>query len=208
MPFQDKPGIFRVSFCSLIMGLGSALSQIFAWSPVVFYERVFATTEEFTRMLGWRYVLNVYRVVCAITSVAGFVKPKYSLHRMVSVVQLIAVALTLVSLRHALYVYSVALQTFALGVATFSNNLQVAPQCLFCVLTNALAHMAWTTMKFKWPMNAMTQYEWQMRGLYTGCFIGAVELWQRAKLWYAELMSQQDTAERENARLVAEKKDE
>lgn len=173
--------------------------SIVEWSPTLALTRALAASEEFTTMLGWRYVLNIYRVTAAVTSLAGANKPKYSIHREVSIAQLIAVVLTLLPLRMGFYVYAVGIQSAALGAATFGNNLQIFPQIVMCVCTNALARMAWHTRAGEWPVNAMTQYEWQMRWIVAGLLIGAKDSYRRAKLWYIELVAEQDKKEAEIA---------
>ena len=47
----------------------------------------------------------------------------------------------------------------------------------------------------KWPMNAMGMYEFQIRCMLAGAFIGSVDAYRRCKLWYVELMKAQDVAE-------------
>lgn len=175
------------------------LWSIFGWSPTLALTSIVTACEEFTTMLGWRHVLNTYRVTAALTSLAGVRKPKYSIHREVSIAQLIAVVLTLPPLRMGFYVYSVGIQSGALGAATFGNNLQIFPQIILCVCTNALARMAWHTRIGEWPIDSMTQYEWQMRWIVAGLLIGMKDSYRRAKLWYTELVAEQDKKEREIA---------
>jgi len=178
------------------------------WSLALAWENLWGSSEEFLRRLGPRYVVNVYRVVATLTSAANFAKNKHALQREVSAMQLVAVALTMVPYEHGAYAHSAGIQACALGMMLVAATGHCGAQALYCTFTNALAHMAWTVRGDRWPMNAMTMYQYQIRCAVAGAVIGTSDLYRRAKLWYIELMAAQDAAERENAERLDEKKTE
>jgi hypothetical protein len=151
------------------------------------------------RRLGPRVVVNVYRVVATLTSAAQLRRRKHAMQGEVSALQLVAVALTLVPYEYVVYAHSAGIQAFALGIMVVAATGHCGAQALYCTFTNALAHMAWSTRGDAWPMNAMTMYEYQCKCLLAGVVVGVVDAYRRAKVWYAELMAAQDSAERENA---------
>ena len=176
------------------------------WSAALAWKHLWGSAEEFMQRLGPRYVVNTYRMACGVVSLANVRKGQHSMQFELSATQLAAVVMTLAPWRHGLYVWTAGLQAFALGLAFFANNCSIGPQALFCSLTNELAHMAWTAHGTKWPMNAMSMYEFQIRCMLAGAFIGGVDAYRRCKLWYIELMKAQDAAEVKNARAISEKK--
>ena len=176
------------------------------WSAALAWKHLWGSAEEFMQRLGPRYVVNTYRMACGVVSLANVRKGQHSMQFELSATQLAAVVMTLAPWRHGLYVWTAGLQAFALGLAFFAKNCSIGPQALFCSLTNELAHMAWTAHATKWPMNAMGMYEFQIRCMLAGAFIGSVDAYRRCKLWYVELMKAQDVAEVKNARAISEKK--
>jgi len=186
----------------------AARATVIMWSASLAWKHLWGSSEEFMQRLGPRYVVNTYRIACGLVSLANARKGKHSMQFELSAVQFVAVVLTLAPWRYGLYAWSAGLQSFALGLAFFANHCSIGPQALFCTLTNELAHMAWTAHGGKWPMNAMTMYEFQIRFMFAGAVIGGMDAYRRCKLWYMELMRAQDVAEVKNARALEEKKKE
>ena len=162
------------------------------WSAALAWKHLWGSAEEFMQRLGPRYVVNTYRMACGVVSLANVRKGQHSMQFELSATQLAAVVMTLAPWRHGLYVWTAGLQAFALGLAFFANNCSIGPQALFLLVGRASSpRYGVDGDRTKWPMNAMSMYEFQIRCMLAGAFIGGVDAYRRCKLWYIELMKAQ-----------------
>jgi len=182
-----------------------------SWSGNQAYDTIVDASEEFFTRFGFTLTMNMFRFLCSFTSGMKLFKKKFA-HRLsdeMSIVQLLAVALTLPPWQYGTQIISIGLISAMLGLM-----LTVAPTwsgmhfCYFFMM-NLAADLTWHAGVHGPGMEIVKTYtkkEFELTCLLTGFIIGLFAFYGQLKIWYVELVTAQDKAEAEVRKQIDAKK--